>query len=51
MLNPNNYKGVIEAVTKIVKKLNKMDIKQIASIGVVFATVGKKLVTNLISSI
>ena len=51
MLNPNNYKGIIEAVTKIVEKLNKMDIKQIASIGVVFATVGKKLVTNLISSI
>lgn len=51
MLDPNAYKGAIEALTKIVEKLNKMDFKQIASIGVVFATIGKTLVTNLISSI
>jgi hypothetical protein len=51
MLDPNKYKGAIEALTKIVEKLNKMDIKQIAAIGVTFATVGKTLVTNLIKSI
>lgn len=51
MLDPNKYKGAIEALTKIVEKLNKMDIKQIAAIGVTFATVGKKIVESLIKSI
>jgi len=27
MLDPNAYKGAIEALTKIVEKLNKMDFK------------------------